>query len=123
MDLVGTRCWKSIIRNRPLSLPLICCVDDQAIHDPIETDDSWINGRSCESISAEDSSDSANDDTDWDNRRIACGMVAQVNKPTGLPVVHAAVRMTTVFLTSRQIEILIPSVLYLCVHAFVTRCF
>lgn len=50
----------------------------KAIHDPIETDDSWITGRSCESISAENSSDGENDETDYDNRKIACGMVAQV---------------------------------------------
>lgn len=50
----------------------------QAIHDPIETDDSWINGRSCEAISAEKSPVGENDDTDYDNRKIACGMVAQV---------------------------------------------
>lgn len=56
-----------------------CCFYAKAIHDPIETDDSWINGRSCESISAENNSAGENDDTDWDNRRIACGMIAQVN--------------------------------------------
>lgn len=60
--------------------PVDCLVNLQAIHDPIETDDTWINGRSCESISAE-TSGGASDDTDWDNRKIACGMVAQVTKP------------------------------------------
>lgn len=62
---------------------LLCVLDlgrsqPQAIHDPIETDDSWINGRSCESISAENSSVGENDETDYGNRKIACGMVAQV---------------------------------------------
>lgn len=56
-------------------------LDVQAIHDPIETDDTWINGRSCESISAENNSVGSNDDTDYDNRKIACGMVAQVKMP------------------------------------------
>ncbi|CAN0144115.1 unnamed protein product [Ectocarpus sp. 6 AP-2014] len=55
----------------------------QAIHDPIETDDSWINGRSCESISAENSSIGETDETDYDNRRIACGMVAQMDNGLG----------------------------------------
>lgn len=63
---------------------LLVCLDrsephpPQAIHDPIETDDTWINGRSCESISAENSSVGENDETNYDNRKIACGMVAQV---------------------------------------------
>lgn len=52
--------------------------EPQAIHDPIETDDTWITGRSCESISAENSSVEENDETDYDTRKIACGMVAQV---------------------------------------------
>ncbi|CAM9150156.1 unnamed protein product [Scytosiphon promiscuus] len=55
----------------------------QAIHDPIETDDSWINGRSCEFISAETSSVGENDETDYDNRKIACGMVAQMDNGLG----------------------------------------
>ncbi|CAN0064024.1 unnamed protein product, partial [Laminaria digitata] len=58
-------------------------LDVQAIHDPIETDDTWINGRSCESISAENNSVGSNDDTDYDNRKIACGMVAQVDNGLG----------------------------------------
>ncbi|CAM9151153.1 unnamed protein product [Hapterophycus canaliculatus] len=55
----------------------------QAIHDPIETDDTWINGRSCESISAANSSVGENDETDYDKRKIACGMVAQMDNGLG----------------------------------------
>eukprot|EP00752_Nemacystus_decipiens_P003102 g2873.t1 len=55
----------------------------QAIHDPIETDDTWINGRSCESISAENSSIGENDDTNYENRKVACGMVAQIDNGLG----------------------------------------
>lgn len=63
-------------------LPVFARLDVQAIHDPIETDDTWINGRSCEFISSENNSAGANDETDYDNRKIACGMVAQVKKAT-----------------------------------------
>lgn len=66
--------------------------ETQAIHDPIETDDTWINGRSCEDISAESSSVGENDETNYDNRRIACGMVAQVNAHIHHMVLGEAVR-------------------------------
>ncbi|CAN0094735.1 unnamed protein product, partial [Discosporangium mesarthrocarpum] len=56
----------------------------QAVHDPIETDKIWYTGNSCEGIGEEMNGDVGVDpDVDWNNRRILCGMMAQVDNGLG----------------------------------------
>ncbi|CAM9326925.1 unnamed protein product [Choristocarpus tenellus] len=58
----------------------------QAIHDPIETDETWYTGNKCGDISEETHAAAIGGgdlDLDWDNRKILCGMVSQVDHGLG----------------------------------------
>lgn len=74
--ILSTYMWEFCTKHSSVLIPeyFVACPDrfSQAIHDPIETDDSWIKGRSCETISQ------PSGETDWENRKIVCGMLAQV---------------------------------------------
>ncbi|CAM9985041.1 unnamed protein product [Discosporangium mesarthrocarpum] len=54
----------------------------QAIHDPMEEEEMWFTGNSCDGI-GKDLDSEINPEVDLDNRRIVCGMMAHVDDSLG----------------------------------------
>jgi arylsulfatase I/J len=58
----------------------------QAVHDPIDTSPEWYESNECSILSASDAEklqEDSPDGVDWNNRKVMCGMMAQVDAGMG----------------------------------------
>ncbi|CAM9853827.1 unnamed protein product, partial [Discosporangium mesarthrocarpum] len=80
-DLYTTKAAEYIEAMSMTGDPWFLDLSYQAIHDPMEEDEIWYTGNSCENVGEDD--DEIRPEVDLDNRKIVCGMMAHVDHSLG----------------------------------------